>query len=944
MYTILMDVGSKYEIDRPFPMKSPPQSRDPKLYCHFHSDIGHDTKECKSLKRALDGLAAKGFLKNYISRNTGGGLAAGGPTMRGQKDYAKRLGQVMLSGKATADPFLKVEIGEADRGKIATPHDDLLVIELKVGNLRVRRILVDTGSSSDIISLECLNRLQHNSSKIEKIHYPIIGFGGSVIHPAGIISLPLRMGNKKESRQMDVHFLIVKDLTAYNIILGRPTLNRAKAAIVTHLMLLKFVCDDGSVSTMHGDQQQARDCYLTTLSPEAWGSGEEKDTLGNKRQCGGTQSKSLKETLTISAAHMEERRPEPVGAHFNVVLNTDKPERVVPIGIPPDDPLAVELVHLLREFEDIFAFTVEEMPGIDPAVAVHKLNVDPNFKPYPDWVANVVLVKKPNGAWRMCVDYNNLNKACPKETFPLPKVDRLVDSMAGHAMMSFMDAYSGFHQIPLWPDARKRRHLLQNKRLINTVFTKRLGRNIESYIDDMIVKRKQRAAHIADLRETFETVRAYTMRLNPKKCVFGVTSGKFLGFLIDERGIEANPDKIQAVIDMSSPKTVKEVQWLTGHYFFRAIRKKAGDKWHYFFRAIRKKAKFEWSDKAEAALVRLKDHLHTLPRLLSPLQGETLYMYLAVSEHSLSAVLLTEREGIQMPVYFVSHVLHNAEIRYPTVEKFGLALFMASKKLRPYFLAHRIMVYTDQPLKLPFTKLEALGRLNWAIELNAFDITYEPRKAVKGQACEDFIVEKTRPVFSKNTKTVWTLYVDEAGAEEILALSDSQLIVSQVNGTYEARDPTMIKYMQAIHQEVEQLKSFEVRQVPRSENNQADALSTLASSASCDTPRHVFWEVMEHKSVEQMEVETLDRTSTWMDDIINFKLNGVLPEDSRQAKKLQKKCSWGEMWNGTLYKKAYSRPLLRCVTPEKGQEILEDLHHGLCSSHIGGRALAEKAL
>ncbi|XP_056685868.1 uncharacterized protein [Spinacia oleracea] len=316
--------------------------------------------------------------------------------MRGQKDYAKRLGQVMLSGKATADPFPKVEIGEADRGKVATPHDDPLVIELKVANLRVRRILVDTWSLSDIISLECLNRLQHDSSKIEKIHYPIIGFGVSIIHPVGIISLPLRMGNKKESLQMD------------------------------------FVCDDGIVSTIHGDQQQARDCYLTTLSPEAWGSGEEKDVLGNKRKCDSTQSKSLKETLTISATHMEERRPKPVRAHYNVVLNADKPDRV--------------------------------MPGIDPAVAVHKLNVDQNFKPvrqkkrnhgedrnqaataevkklmdagfvrpsqYPDWVANVVLVPKPNDTWRMCFDYTNLNKACPKDSFPLPKIDRLVDSTAG---------------------------------------------------------------------------------------------------------------------------------------------------------------------------------------------------------------------------------------------------------------------------------------------------------------------------------------------------------------------------------------------------------------------------------------------------------------------------------------------------------------------------------
>ncbi|XP_056688273.1 uncharacterized protein [Spinacia oleracea] len=164
-----------------------------------------------------------------------------------------------------------------------------MVLELKIANLRVRQILVDTGSSSDIINFECLNRLQHDPAKIENIHYPIIGFGGSVTHPVGIISLPLRMGSKKEFRKMDVLFLIVKDLTTYNVILGLPTLNRGKSVIVTHLMILKFVCDDGSVSTIHGDQQQARDCYLTTLNPDAWGSGEAtKDVIGNKRMCGGT--------------------------------------------------------------------------------------------------------------------------------------------------------------------------------------------------------------------------------------------------------------------------------------------------------------------------------------------------------------------------------------------------------------------------------------------------------------------------------------------------------------------------------------------------------------------------------------------------------------------------------------------------------------------------------
>lgn len=283
------------------------------------------------------------------------------------------------------------------------------------------------------------------------------------------------------------------------------------------------------------------------------------------------------------------------------------------------------------------------------------------------------------------------------------------------------------------------------QRLVNTVFAPQLGRNMEAYIDDLLVKSKKPEDHAADLRETFDTIRHYNMRLNPKKCVFGVTSGKFLGYLVDEKGIEANPDKVKAVLDMSSPRNVKEVQRLTGCLAaLGRFLSKAGDKCQYFFQAIRKKAKFEWTDEAEAAFVRLKEHLHTLPRLVNPMKDETLYLYLAVSEHALSAVLLVEREGAQLPVYFVSHVLQNAELRYPLVEKFGLALLMASRKLKYYFEAHKIVVYTDQPLKQPLSRLESSGRmLKWAIELNSYHIEFEPRKAIKGQAFADFIDRKS---------------------------------------------------------------------------------------------------------------------------------------------------------------------------------------------------------
>ena len=102
------------------------------------------------------------------------------------------------------------------------------------------------------------------------------------------------------------------------------------------------------------------------------------------------------------------------------------------------------------------------------------------------------------------------------------------------------------------------------QRLVNKMFSKQIGRNMEVYVDDMLIKSKEELTHLDDLRETFATLKQFQMKLNPSKCVFGVASGKFLGFMVSQRGIETNPEKVQAIINMASPKTVKEVQKLTG--------------------------------------------------------------------------------------------------------------------------------------------------------------------------------------------------------------------------------------------------------------------------------------------------------------------------------------------------------------------------------------------
>ena len=174
------------------------------------------------------------------------------------------------------------------------------------------------------------------------------------------------------------------------------------------------------------------------------------------------------------------------------------------------------------------------------------------------------MVKKANGKWRMCVDFTDLNRACPKDSYPLPRIDTLVDSITRHQLLSFMDAFSGYNQIKMEEVNQEKTSFVTNQglfcyklmpfglknaeatyqRLINKMFAHQIRRNVQVYVDDMLMKSLQEYGHLSDLQETFDTFRAYNMKLNLNKCVFGVTTGKFLGFMVSQRGIEVNPEKM----------------------------------------------------------------------------------------------------------------------------------------------------------------------------------------------------------------------------------------------------------------------------------------------------------------------------------------------------------------------------------------------------------------
>ena len=222
------------------------------------------------------------------------------------------------------------------------------------------------------------------------------------------------------------------------------------------------------------------------------------------------------------------------------------------------------------------------------------------------------------------------------------------------------------------------------QRLVNKMFVRQIEWNVEVYIDDMLVKSKEEDHHLNDLRETFETLCLYRVKLNPSKCMFGVLSGKFLGFMVSQRGVEANPDKIQAILEMSPSKNVKKVQSLNGRVAtLNRFVSRATDKCLPFFRILKKA--FKWTNKCQNAFEELKAYLAS-PPLLSPFKpDEELFLYLAISPTAVSSALIREKDRVQLPVYYTSRALRGIEERYHHLKKLAFILITTARKLRSYF-------------------------------------------------------------------------------------------------------------------------------------------------------------------------------------------------------------------------------------------------------------------
>ncbi|XP_073294499.1 uncharacterized protein [Primulina huaijiensis] len=427
-------------------------------------------------------------------------------------------------------------------------------------------------------------------------------------------------------------------------------------------------------------------------------------------------------------------------------------------------------------------------------------------------------------------------------------------------------------------------------------------------------------------------------------------------------GIEVNPEKIKAIMDMPSPQSIRDVQKLTGRIaaLSRFISRSAHRSYP-FFQVLIKAQKFGWDDRCEQSFQDLKRHLAELPILAKPEPGEKLWVYLYATEFAVSSVLVKEEGVDQKPIYYVSHALRRAEFKYSELEKkIALALIMTARKLKPYFLSHPIVVLTNSPLGRIMTHAEVSGRMvKWTVELGERGMESVRDGASNLSGCGVGVVlispseEKIKLALRIDSRITnneaeyedvlaGLQAVREVGASRVIIYSDSQLVTQQIKGVYEARNEKMFKYLGLINARAASLIDWSIKQIPPEENAEADTLAKFPASMSDISTREVICSTQLVLSID--EEEPLVQNNSWMTPIVEYIMNEKLPEDRVQPAKIKKQAPRFVLLNNVLYRRSYKGPLLKCLSDGEIEYVLREIHEGCCGEHLGGTALSRKTI
>uniref|UniRef100_A0A2N9IES3 Uncharacterized protein n=1 Tax=Fagus sylvatica TaxID=28930 RepID=A0A2N9IES3_FAGSY len=811
-------------------------------------------------------------------------------------------------------------------------HRRPLYLSATINEVQVRRALVDTGSCINLIPLSIIQAAEISQRKIQGAPMEIKGFGGVGEYTKGHIQLVLKVGPIVSLTR----FHVVDSVVPYHILLGRPWLHKHQLIPSTYHQCVKgrlngkpiriaanstpfdqseshFVeaalydeitpAGEASLAKPIGiplpkweEIKDAPEADLRDLLERKKKRKAEASTSKNQPQFNATDIPESAEAVEAAAADPKTSAKEELEV-IDLSSNSNV-HRPVSISASLSVEERTHLIELLKEYQDVFAWQYDEMPGIDPKLVAHSLNVEPGTRPvvqsmrtfhpeveaqitqevkkllaagfikpiqHPRWLSNIVPVKKKNGQIRCCVDFRNLNKACPKDEFPLPNMDLLIDSAAGHAMFSFMDGFSGYNQIFMSPrDAEKTAFRtpignfyytvmpfgLKNagatyQRTMTAMFHDMMHREIEDYVDDIVVKSKTRGDHFSILKKL----------------------ANFWASLVHRRGIDVDPARSSAIATMKPPTTHKELKSFLGKlsYIRRFIPGLAAVT-STFAPLLKKGASFHWSTKCQEAFEKVQNIMTKLPTVCAPISGKSLRLYLASNSQAIGALIAQENDnGVEQPIYYVSRTLKDAESRYSGAERSCLALIYASQRLRHYFLAHKVQLMTkSHPIRSLLQRPVLSGRLAhsgfcschnevpgeineiflagladsvWTLKFDGSStatsagagiVLYkEGAEAVTKSFKFDFPCSNNAAEYEAYLAGLAIAY--EMGIKHLRVIGDSNLVVCQARGEFSLKEPSLAPY-RALAQKFEtKFSTFEIEHAQRNENRYADALATLGS-------------------------------------------------------------------------------------------------------------------
>ncbi|XP_049352684.1 uncharacterized protein LOC125817173 [Solanum verrucosum] len=597
-------------------------------------------------------------------------------------------------------------------------------------------------------------------------------------------------------------------------------------------------------------------------------------------------------------SELEEGEKTTIDPLKKVNLGTDEDPRPTYLSAFLEVDEEIAYMNILKKYRDVFAWSYKEIPGLNPKVAVHQLAVKNSSRP----VKQAQRRFRPDLVPLIENEVNKLIEAGFIREVKYPNGFQLmIDATTGYETMSFMDGSSGYNQIRMAPKDEKLIAFYTPKgiycykvmpfglknvgatyqRAMQNIFDDFLHKNVECYVDDLVVKSTKRDDHLKDLRMVFELLRRYQLRMNPLKCAFGVTSGNFLGFIVRHRGIEIDQAKVGAISKMPKPRNIHELKSLQGKlaYLRRFISNLAG-RCQPFGHLMKKGASFNWDQTCSDAFKSIKSYLAKPPVLAAPIPGKPLILYIATQQRSEGALLAQE----------------NSEAR-------------------------------------------------WYLQFQQFEIVYISQKAVKGQTLADFLADYPIPddweliddlphedAMSIEIQPPWKMYFDGAAHRGGAGAGAGVFL-----GSYEVKKPELRPYHDYAQKLIGWIGDLTLQHVRRTENKKADASAALASMLTLPNQTQVTicqrWIVRlpnEEEYIEN-ELEHLVVVSeaikeNWRQPIIDYMCCGILPKNPRRRTDIRCRAPHFLYYKDIVYRISFEGVLLRCLGEEETIQALQEEH------------------